>query len=313
MRTMASTRSGTTWLRRAPALVGLLVGAALVVPAGSVHPTRISLTTVGTAKAVDAGDGIVWVLALGSEAAAGDDVSSGLTDAIQLVGVHLDTGRAVAIGLPRDLYVEMSDGRARLNTALRDEGPEGAAREVDDLLGIEPDVVVVTGFDGFLSMMGAVGDVQVDSPTAFTTEEGGVQVRRGRNTFDADEALSYARTRETLPGGSDFERAANHQRLLLGVLERLRDAEDEAGFMEAVTLSALGGLQTDMSPPQVYRLVQALTTVDPSRTDACIIVGTFGVESGASIVHPDVEQARAVGRDAQDDARLQGGCRDGSG
>ena len=79
------------------------------------------------------------------------------------------------------------------------------------------------------------------------------------------------------------------------------------------SVSALGGLQTDMSPPQVYRLVQALTTVDPGRTDACIIVGTFGVENGASVVHPDVEQARAVGRDAQDDARLQGGCRDGSG
>jgi len=120
-------------------------------------------------------------------------------------------------------------------------------------------------------------------------------VRRGRNTFDADEALYYARTRETLPDGSDFERAANHQRLLLGV-----------------ALSALSGLETDLSPAQAYRLVQALTMVDPSRTDACIIVGTFGTVDGAAIVHPDLEQARAVGRDAQDDARLQGGCRDGS-
>jgi LCP family protein required for cell wall assembly len=300
-------------LRRAAAQVALLAGAALVVPSGSVHPTSISLTTVGTAKAVDAGDGTVWVLALGSEAAAGDDVTAGLTDAIQLIGVQLDTGRAVAIGLPRDLYVEMGDGRARLNTALRDEGPEGVAREVDDLLGIEPDVVVVTGFEGFLSMMGAVGDVRVDSPLAFTTEDGDVRVRRGRNTFDADQALLYARTRETLPRGSDFERVANHQRLLLGVLERLRAAEDEPGFMEAVTLSALGGLQTDMSPAQVYRLVQALTMVDPRRTDACIIVGSFGVENGAAVVHPDTDQAREVGRDARDDARLQGGCRDGSG
>ena len=100
-------------------------------------PTTISLTTIGTAKAVDAGDGVVWVLALGSEAAAGDDVMAGLTDAIQLVGVNLDTGRALAIGLPRDLYVEMSDGSARLNTALRDEGTDGVAREVEELLAQE--------------------------------------------------------------------------------------------------------------------------------------------------------------------------------
>lgn len=298
------------WLRRTAARLALLAGIALVVPSGSVHPTTISLTTIGTAKAVDAGDGVVWVLALGSEAAAGDDVMAGLTDAIQLVGVNLDTGRALAIGLPRDLYVEMSDGRARLNTALRDEGPEGVAREVDELLGIEPDVVLVTGFEGFLSMMGAVGDVQVDSPTSFTTEDGDVRVQRGRNTFDASQSLSYARTRETLPDGSDFERVANHQRLLLGTLERLRSVEDEAGFMEGVALSAIGGLETDMSPSEVYRLVQALTTVEPGRTDGCIITGTFAVVGDADVVLPDLAQARAVGEDARGDARLQGGCRD---
>jgi LCP family protein required for cell wall assembly len=240
-------------------------------------------------------------------------VTAGLTDAIQLIGVHADNGRAVAIGLPRDLYVEMSDGRARLNTALRDEGPEGVAREVDELLGIEPDVVLATGFEGFLSMMDTVGSVRVDSPLAFTTEDGGVRVRRGPNTFDADQALYFARTRDTLPGASDFARVANHQRLLLSVLERLRAAEDEEGFLERVTLSALGGLQTDLSPAEVYRLVQALTMVDPRRTTACIIGGTFAtVEGGASVVYPDLAQARAVGSDARD-ARLQGGCRDGSG
>jgi LCP family protein required for cell wall assembly len=303
-----------TWPRRVCVRLALLAGVALAVPTGSVHPTTISLTTIGTAKAVDAGNGddVLWVLALGSEAGAGEDVTRGLTDAIQLIGVQPSSGRAVAIGLPRDLWVEQPGGSARLNTALRDHGTDGVAREVEELVGIQPDIVLVTGFDGFVSTMGTVGEVRVDSPLAFTTEDGGVQVRRGRNTFDAAQALSYARTRQTLPGGSDFERVANHQRLLLGVLERLRSAEDEEGFMERVALSALAGLQTDMGPSEVYRLVQALTTIDPRRTAACIVRGTFGVEGGADVVYPNEEQARAVGADAREDARLQGGCRDGS-
>ena len=37
---------------------------------------------------------------------------------------------------------------------------------------------------GRVSMMGAVGDVSVDSPIRFTTEDGGVRVRRGANTFE---------------------------------------------------------------------------------------------------------------------------------
>ncbi len=299
-------------LRRAAARLALLAGVAALVPTGSVHPTSISLTTVGTAKAVDAGEGVLWVLALGSEAAAGEDVMKGRTDAIQLIGVQPRTGHAVAIGLPRDLYVELPRGHARLNTALAGYGPDGVAREVDELLGIDPDLVLVTGSEGFLSMMDTVGDVQVDSPDAFTTEEGGVEVRRGRNTFDARDALAYVSTRRTLPTQSDFDRVANHQRLLLGVLERLRSAEDEEGFMERVTLSALGGLQTDLSPSEIYRIVQALTTIDPRRTTACIIGGTFEVVFDAAVVIPDEEQARAVGEDARGDARLQGGCRDGS-
>ena len=293
--------------------LALLATVAAVVPSGAVHPTTISLTTIGTAKAIDAGRATVWVLALGSEAAPGEDVTTGLTDAIQLIGVAPATGRAVAIGLPRDLYVGLTDGSARLNAALRDDGAEGAAREVTELTGIAPDIVLVTGSAGFLSMMGTVGDVTVDSPQGFTTDDGGVRVRRGTNTFDAEQALFYARTRDVLPGSSDFERVANHQRLLLGALERLRAAEDEEGFMEAVALSALGGLETDMSPSEVYRLVQALTTIEPRRTDACIITGTFSEVGGASVVLPDAEQAAAVGQDALDDMRLQGGCRDGAG
>lgn len=304
-------RSVQRLLRSGARLVLLVVVAALV-PTGSVHPTTINLTTIGTAKAVDAGEGVLWVLALGSEAGPGEDVMQGRTDAIQLIGVHWRSGRSVAIGLPRDLYVELPSGRARINTALQDGGPEGVAREVDELLGIEPDLVLVTGFDGFLSMMEAVGEVRVDSPLAFTTEDDGVAVQSGSNTFDAREALAYARTRAGLPA-SDFDRSANHQRLLLGVLERLRDAEDDEGFMEGAALAALGGLRTDLSVSEMFRLVQALTTLDPGATTSCIIGGEFGVEFGASVVYPDTAQARAVGADARGDARLQGGCRDGSG
>lgn len=299
------------WLARTSARLALLAGVALAVPTGGVHPTTISLTTIGTAKAVDAGADTVWVLALGSEASGGADVTDGLTDAIQLIGVEPDTGRAVAIGLPRDLYVDLPRGAARLNTVLQDYGQEEVARQVTALTGIEPDVVLVTGFDGFLTMMGTLGDVEVDSPDDFDTEEGGIHVRRGTNTFDAQQALYYARTRTTLPDGSDFARVANHQRLLLAALERLRAAEDEEGFMEGVALSALAGLDTDMTPGAVYRLVQALTTIEPSRTTACIIGGTFERVGEADVVIPDTDQARAVGRDAVD-MRLQGGCRDGS-
>ena len=299
-------------VRRALARIALLGAVVLAVPGGSVHPTTISLTTIGTAKAVDPGGDVLWVLALGSEAAPGTDVLEGRTDAVQLIGVDWGGRRAVAIGLPRDLYVDLPQGRGRISQALQQGGPEGAAQEVEDLLGITPDLVLVTGFDGFLSTMGAVGDVTVESPDAFGTDDGGVAVTQGPNTLGPEQALSYVTTRDALPLSSDYERVANHQRFLLGLLERLRSAEDEEGFMEATTLAALAGLQSDLSPTAAYRIVQALTTIDPRRTTACIIRGEPRTEFGAEVLIPDAAQARAVGADAADDVRLQGGCRDGS-
>ena len=302
-----------SWSRRAAALLAVLAVVALVVPAGTVRPTSISLTTVETAKAVDVGDGdgdgILWVLVLGSDARPGEDVMEGLTDAIQLVGIAWSTGRAVGIGIPRDSWVELPDGSARINTALAAYGPDEAARQVADLTGITPELVLVTGFEGFLSMVRAIDGVEVDSPLTFRTETLGVDVHRGSNAFDAPQALDFARTRKGLPR-SDFDRSANHQRLLLGVLEQLRGREDQPGFVEGAALAALEGLETDLSPGEIYRLLQALTQVVPREVAACVVGGDPGVEFGASIIYPDRAQARALGDDARDDARLQGGCRD---
>lgn len=295
----------------------LLAAVALVVPAPSVRPATISLTTIGTAKAVDWGDGVLWVLVVGSDARPGTPVTSGRTDAIQLVGINWSRRSAVSIGVPRDSYVELGGGigRDRINVALsdatNDDGPEILSDAVEALVGITPDLVLVTGFEGFTSMIGAIGEVRVDSPVSFPDNVHNLVVRRGTNTFDADEALSFARIRKDLVG-DDLARSANHQRLMVGVLEQLRRREDEAGFIEAATRAAIGGLETNLGPGDLYRFAQAITTIDPSRTKACVIGGVpETTEFGAEVLIPNTTQAQALGADAEEDGRLQGGCREG--
>jgi LCP family protein required for cell wall assembly len=287
----------------------LVVAAALVVPDPAVQPASISLTTVETAHSVDVREGVTWVLALGSDARAGTEVVDGNTDAIQLIGIAPRTGHAVGIGVPRDSWVSLPDGLDRINAALQQGGPELAAQAVGDLVGITPDLVLVTGFDGFEAMIGALDGVEVVSPTAYRLDDVDLDIRRGSNELDPAQALDFARSRDV--AGGDFARSAHHQQLLLGVLRELRDRADEPGLMESATLSAIGGLETDLSPGQLYRLAQALTLVEPRLVTSCVIGGTpFTTSGGAQVIDPDVEQARALGRDARDDAHLQGGCRD---
>ena len=95
-----------------------------------------------------------------------------------------------------------------------------------------------------------------------------MQVQKGPNEFDGEEALQFAVTRRfpEVTGPPDFVRSANHQALLLGLLEGLQKQDDDKGFLETMALSAIEGIDTeDASPLDLYRLLNALTGVDPAK------------------------------------------------
>jgi polyisoprenyl-teichoic acid--peptidoglycan teichoic acid transferase len=278
----------------------LLVLFALVVPASTVHPATLSLSRVETAKSVDFEDGVVWVLVLGRDA-------EGDTDAIEMLAFDTGTGAASGIGIPRDSWVRLPDGLARINEAWSQGGTDLAARVVGDLVGVDPDFVLVTGFEGFLAMAETVGEVKVRSPLAFETDQGRA-VERGLNSLNGEQALDFASSRDNLPN-DDFDRMANQQALLLGYLRSLRGREDETGFMEDVTLSALEGLETELAPTELYRLAQAITQVDPAKVTGCLVGGTpFTTSGGVQVIRVDKELARRLGRDAERDATLDPAC-----
>ena len=243
------------------------------------------------------------------DAADGSSLRQGNTDAIELLGFDGESGAAAGLGIPRDIWVDLPQGKGRINQAYKNGGASLAARAVRDLVDIAPDYVLVTGFDGFRSMTDTVGGVDVVSSERFVTDDGGVRVRRGINHFDGQDALYFAATRTNL--GSDLRRAANHQALLLGFLRQLRQREDETGFMERVTSSAIGGLQTDLPPTDLYRLAQAVTQVDPEKVTGCIVSGTLATvgPADASVFCPNYPLAQRLGRDADKDAELDPGCR----
>lgn len=304
---MTTGRGGRGAAARTAAWTLMLALTLLMVPSPTASPAPMRLTRVESAKFVDFREGVLWILVLGSDARPGEDLRDARTDAIQLVGINWQDNRAVAIGVPRDSYVRLPEGRDRINTALIEGGTDLAATAVRDLVGITPDYVFVARFEGFRDMVETIGGVQVRSPDGFYDEAFDLRIRRGVNRLGGTDALDYTRSRRELAGG-DFDRSANQQRVMLAILTRLRAREDEEGFIERGALAALAGLDTDLAPTELYRLAQAVTQVRPDRVTRCVIGGTPGDESGASVVYPDIEQARRLGREARGDARLETGC-----
>jgi LCP family protein required for cell wall assembly len=296
--------------RRRPVLAVWLGALGLLVPGPASTPAAV-LVKVDTAEAVAHPDhprDVLWVLALGSDARPGEDPLRTRADAIQLVGVDLGTGRGAVIGIPRDSWVSIPGaGHDRINAGLTRGGPQLMARTVSALVGIRPDYVLTTTFGGLKGLVRTLGGVTVDSRLAVTDDHMPGRVHPGRNRLDDEDALFFARARHLLPRG-DFDRSANQQELLRGLLRGLRARADEPGFMERAVVSALSRLRTDLGPAELYRLAQAATQVDPERVRGCVVQGSYGYAGAASVVFPDVGQARRLGADARDDARFDHGC-----
>ena len=295
-------------LRRVLVLAVVLALTAFVVPQSSHREAPVSLVKGEGASGVDRNRDVVWILFLGSDARPGQSVTRSRADAIQLTGVNLKTGHATMIGIPRDSYVGIpGHGSEKINAAMYFGGPKLMGRAVGDLVGVQPDYVFTTGFDGFRRMVNAIGGVTVKSKFAFSDPVRPQGYRVGPNKLNGFQAMIFARIRKSFPRG-DFDRSANQQDVMRGILAKVRGGMDKPGFMERGVLSVVRNMNTDLKPSELYRLAQAATRIELRKLRGCVVLGGIGSVGGASVVHPNVAQARKIGNDARNDGRLDHGC-----
>jgi anionic cell wall polymer biosynthesis LytR-Cps2A-Psr (LCP) family protein len=156
-------------------------------------------------------------------------------------------------------------------------------------------------------MVRAIGTVTVDSKFAFSDAVRPQGYAVGRNRLNPFQALIFGRIRKPLPDG-DFDRSGNQQELLRSILRNVRAHRSQPGFMERGVLAVAKNMDTDLTPAQLFRLAQAVTVVQPEKLRSCVIGGSTGYAGAASVVFPDVAQARRIGDDARRDGRLDRGC-----
>jgi LCP family protein required for cell wall assembly len=249
---------------------------------------------------------VVWILAVGSDARPGQDMTRTRGDALQLIGMNTRTGAAAAIGVPRDSWVGIpGHGNNKINASLYYGGPQLLGQTVGNLVGIQPDYVFVTRFPYFIAMVRSIGGIEVQNPRAFSDTYLKPQgFRAGRIHLTGYDAMAFARIRHDLPAG-DFDRSANQQRVLRGIQARVRAQASVPGFMERGVVSVMQHMHTDLGPAELFRLAQAMAQVEPSRVTTCVVQGGIGNVGGASVVLPYTSQARMLGNLARKDATLE--------
>jgi LCP family protein required for cell wall assembly len=173
------------------------------------------------------------VLLLGADRRGSSSVVDN-TDTLMLFHLDPDARHAVLLSIPRDLYVEIpGHGPGRINTAYawgEQDGTGGLAlarHTVSATLGIPVHHAVLLEFHAFVTLIDAIGGVDVDVPAAivdptYPDSDIGYEpfaLPAGQHHLDGATALKYARTRATY--GGDFDRTARQRRLALAVRDRI--------------------------------------------------------------------------------------------
>ncbi|MGH3781618.1 MAG: LCP family protein, partial [Pseudonocardiaceae bacterium] len=180
---------------------------------------------------------------------AGDNEGE-LTDTMILVRIPNDGQHAVAISLPRDLYVELPDGygkhklnsafaRARNATAERlvAQGADPATvrtesiaagrkvllQAVKDLTGIGIDHYAEINLLGFSLLTDAVGGVEVCLKTPVHDRFSGANFPAGPQLISGPDALAFVRQRHGLPRG-DLDRIVRQQAYLASLAHKVLTA-----------------------------------------------------------------------------------------
>lgn len=150
-------------------------------------------------------------------------------------------GQFRKLSIPRDSYAEIpGQGSQKINAAYAFGGAALQAETVSSFLGVPIDHVVIMNFEGFEDFIDAIGGVEVDLDTPLCADISGgeanggwtIELERGSNTLNGEDALAYARTRSPSPcpgntvsafseGYDDLDRAAAQQNILNGIKQRL--------------------------------------------------------------------------------------------
>lgn len=164
-------------------------------------------------------------------AAYGSDAHNGgvnRSDTIIVVHTNPDTGKAVILHFPRDLWVSIpGQGSGKINSAfeggLVGGGPDRVARTIRQLTGLQMNHMLYVNLAGFQHVVDAIGGVPMCVDRPLYDQLAGLNIpKAGCYTFDGRTALSYVRARH-LPGDCipDFARIGRQQQFLRAVLNKV--------------------------------------------------------------------------------------------
>ena len=146
------------------------------------------------------------------------------SDTMMLASINPTTKQISLFSIMRDTYVNIPKmGKAKINAAFADGGPELLIQTIQDFLDIPIHYYVATDFEGFAKIVDAIGGVDVNVPEKFQHWDDGIyniNLDAGPQHLDGQKALMYVRYRGT--PRADFDRTERQREMLKLVAAKMK-------------------------------------------------------------------------------------------
>lgn len=248
------------------------------------------------------------VLIVGLDRRPGETGLAYRTDTMMLVSIDPATKSLGLLSIPRDLYVAIPgySEPQRVNTPMvlgelqrPGYGPELMKQTVQYNLGIRVHDYVAIDFNTFISVIDAIGGIDLDVPYAISDPNypdmnygyDPFYIKSGLQHLDGKTALKYARTRH---GDSDFNRAERQQAVLYAIRDRVLSLNMMPQLIaQSPTIwnAISSGISTGLTFDQMVQLAWYLKDIDKSNIHTGVIDNTytmpFMTAGGAAVLVPD--------------------------
>jgi LCP family protein required for cell wall assembly len=279
----------------------------------------------GPAPSIDAIEGGVNLLIVGSDSRKGQDPEFGseddtgdLNDVTMLLHISEDHSNASVISFPRDMYVPIPEcpdpdggtfnamSRQKINTTLTYGGLACTVLTVEKLTGLSIPYAAEVQFSGVMAMSTAVGGVPVCVAEDIEDEYTGTYLEAGMHTLEGVDALQFLRTRHGIGDGSDLTRISNQQVFLSSLMRTVKSAETLTDPLKVYSLAkavtANMSLSTNLNDVSTLAsIAMAVKDIDLNKV-VFIQVPTGTVDGGVAPIEPDFDDLFEA---IADDASLQ--------
>ena len=190
----------------------------------------------------------------------GELTENARSDVNILAAVNPVTKRVALVNTPRDYYVDLAgtDSKDKLTHAGL-YGVETSMETLGNLYGVNVDHYIRINFAGFISIIDALGGVDVYSDQAFTSVGSPgyydpTTFVEGWNHLDGKSALAFARERHAFASG-DIQRGINQMKVIDAMLNKIKSPALLMGFSKIMD-AASDCFVTSFSKDQISALVR---------------------------------------------------------